>query len=69
VFLCNVSLLAFKSPTEASDSSKTERRRGRDTLNLKHILREIEIKEIRVLPMLADGLHKYFFVTDMIRGP
>lgn len=57
VFLCNVLVLAFKGPTAAPDSSKTERRRGRDMPNLKHILKRIEIKKMRVWVMLADVLH------------
>lgn len=58
MFLCNVLVLAFKGPTAAADSSKMEWRRGRYMPNLKHIVMGIEIKEIRVLVMLADELHK-----------
>lgn len=58
VFLSNVLVLAFRGPTMAAVSSKMERRRGRDKLHQKHILRGIEIKEIRVLVMLADEVQK-----------
>lgn len=57
VFLCNVLVLAFKGPTAAPDSSKMERRRGRDMPNLKHILKRTGIKKVRVWVMLADVLH------------
>lgn len=58
MFLCNVLVLTFKGPTAATVSSKMVWRRGGDMPNLKHILKGIEIKDIRVLAMPADGLHK-----------
>lgn len=58
MFLCNILVLAFKGPTVATNRSKMEWRRGGDMPNLKNVLRGIEIKEIKVLMMLADGLHE-----------